>query len=169
MIKLMGSIMTAGAAAYLGFYTAARLRRQVRVLGELEDGLMILEQELELSSRELDELMYRASRHTKGAAKKLFSDYGKNLERLGEKTAEQLWEQAVCGIEDLTREAAQCMGLLGGIMGQYESGQQRSAVAAVRARMENLRKKEEKLCRTRCRTYQTVGLSGGAFLVILLL
>lgn len=169
MMKLIGCILTAGASAYLGFCMAARLKKRIQVLGELAEGFLILEQELELSARELDELMYRAGSSARGAAKKLFSEYAASLTNLGAMTAGQLWEREVNSIEYLIPEAAQCVGLLSGIMGRYECEQQRIAVASVRARLEYLRAKEESQCTVRCRTCQTIGISGGAFLVILLL
>ena len=169
MIRLIGCILTAGGAAYLGFCAAERLRRQLRELDELAAGLLLLGQELELSAPELAVLMERLKRRTHGTAKRLFSMYEQELSCLGSATAAQLWERAVSGLEDLTDEAKECLLPLGEVLGRYECHEQCEAVVTVRARILHLREREERDCKLRCRAYQTVGLSGGAFLVILLL
>lgn len=169
MMQLWGSILVAGAAAYMGYHVAARLRRQVCALDELAAGMQLLEQELELSAPELEALMIRLSQRTRGAARRMFSTFARSLTQLDDSTAAQLWEQVVFELADVSDEAKQCVCSLGDILGRYDNREQRLAVAAVRIRLEDLRKQEENTCRMRCRTCQTIALSGGAFLIILLL
>ena len=52
-MKLLGSVLVAAGAAFLGFRAAARLRGQLRALEEILAGLEILE-------RELAEVAFRA-------------------------------------------------------------------------------------------------------------
>ena len=54
-------------------------------------------------------------------------------------------------------------------MGRYDAERQREALAAARRRLEELAGRLEEDCRRQGRVYQALGLSGGAFLVILLL
>ena len=169
MIKLLGSVLVAGAAAWLGFRAAARLKGQVRALEEMTAGLELLEQELELSAPELRVLMERLGRRTRGAARVLFSNYARALEEMDAQSPGQLWERCVTGLEELPARGKVCLSPLGEVLGRYDSREQRACVAAVRARMESLRGEEERRCGERCRTCQTIGLSGGAFLIVLLL
>lgn len=169
MIRLIGSTFVAAGAAFLGFHAAGRLKRQVRALEELGMGLLLLEQELELSAPELDVLMQRLSMRSRGAAKRLFARYAKALAQMDSGTAGQLWECSVSQLEDLTPEGKQCLTPLGEVLGRYDSREQRICTAAVRARLEELREQTQKECALRCRTCQTIALSGGAFLIVLLL
>ena len=169
MIDLFGCVLIACAAAYIGFGAAQGLRRQIRGLDELSAGILLLEQELELSAPELSELAHRLKRRTHGAAHRLFSAYERELGHLGSATAAQLWERTVDGMEEISQEAKNCLLPLGEVLGRYECRDQRMAAEVVRKRLEQLREREERDCRMRCRAYQTVGLSGGAFLMILLI
>lgn len=168
MTRLLGSVLVAGAAAYLGFRAAARLKGQIRAMDELIAGLSLLEQELELSAPEQERLMMGLSKRTRGAARQLFSGYAQSLGQLGT-TAAELWERAVFELEELSPEGKQCLSSLGEILGRYDCREQRVAVTAVRRRMEYIREEMGRQCQMRCRACQTIGLSGGAFLVILLL
>lgn len=169
MIKLLGSILVAGGAAFWGYAAAQGLRDRVRALEELEAGLRLLEQELELSAPELPRLMEDLSRRARGAAGELFSRFARALEELDRAPAAGLWARSVEGQERLIPEGRQCLLELGEVLGRYDSREQRACVAAVRTRLSALREEYAQSSRLRCRTFQTIGVSGGAFLVILLL
>lgn len=168
MMKLLGSVLVAAAAAFLGFRAAARLRGQVRALDEMVAGLELLERELELYAPELRELMARMRDRTKGSAKKLFSSFECALAENTD-TVSARWEGCVSRLEELVPEGKLCLYSLGEVLGRYDSQEQCCCIEAVRHRLEHIRQSEGALCQSRCRTCQTVGLSGGAFLVILLL
>ena len=168
MIQLLGCTFVAAAAASMGFRAAARLKGQLRALDEVIAGLGLLEQELELSAPELETLMRGLTDRTRGAAKKLFSDFAQELTG-GTGSISGRWESCVSGLENLAPEGKNCLCGLGEVLGRYDSREQRDCVAAVRRRLECLRDSEGAACQSRCRTCQTVGLSGGAFLIILLL
>ena len=168
MIKLLGCTMVAAAAACLGFQAAARLRGQLRALDEVTAGLGLLEQELELYAPELEVLMGSLRDRTRGTAKGLFAGFARELAE-GSGSISGRWEACVSGLEELSSEGKYCLCSLGEVLGRYDSREQRDCVAAVRRRLEYLRESEGERCRSRCRTCQTVGLSGGAFLIILLL
>ena len=168
MIKLLGCTLVAAAAACLGFQAAARLKGQLRALDEVTAGLGLLEQELELYAPDLEVLIGRLRDRTHGAAKRLFSGFTRELAE-GSGSICGGWEACVSGLEELSAEGKYCLCALGEVLGRYDSREQRDCVAAVRRRLESLRESEGERCRSRCRTCQTIGLSGGAFLIILLL
>ena len=169
MIRLLGSVLVAGSAAFWGHHAASRLREQVRTLEELEQGLGLLEQEFALSAPDLPRLMEGLSRRTRGAARRLFSDFARGLNGLEHTPVSVLWTRAVEDIPSLIPEGRLCLSPLGEILGRYDSREQGAAAAAVRARLSTLREEHDRLCRPRCRVIRTVGVTGGAFLVILLL
>lgn len=169
MMKLLGSVLVASAAAYLGFRAADRLRKRVRGLEELIGGLGLMEQEMELSAPELGEMMARLSQRTRGMARVLFSAFDRGLDGLDGGSPGQLWEGCVASLEGLSPAGKSTLAPLGEILGRYDSREQRACIAAVRRRLETLREEEAAQCREKCRACQTIGLSGGAFLIVLLL
>ena len=48
MVRLLGAVLVAGGAAWAGLSAAEGLKRRVRALDALVDGMSLLEQELEL-------------------------------------------------------------------------------------------------------------------------
>jgi len=169
MIKLLGCALIAGAAVWMGFSAARRLKDRVRTLEELGQGLRLLEQELELAEPELEELMEGLSRRTRGAGRVLFSAFGAALSRLGEKSAGELWRECVEELPGLIDEGKGLLYALGDCLGRFDAREQRYCAAAVRSRLEQLREREEGQRRERCRMYHALALSGGAFLVVLLI
>ena len=169
MMKLLGCILIAASALRLGFAAAGELRRRVRVLEELCGGLYLMEQELELSAPELGELMGRLRGRTRGEFRSLISGFGDSLSQLGEKGAGELWRACVEDVSDLSGEGKMLLSSLGDCLGRFDVREQRECVAAVRGRLELLREREEVTCREKCRLCHALTLSGGAFLVILLL
>ena len=70
---------------------------------------------------------------------------------------------------ELTPEGQAVLLSLGDTLGRYDGERQREALAAVRRRLGELAGRLEADSRRQGRVYQVLGLSGGAFLVILLL
>lgn len=169
MIRAVGSVLIAAGAAWWGLCAAAGLKKQVRALEELVTGIALLEHELSLGAPELAQLMTCLSRRSRGAAKRLFGGYARALGRLGERSAAALWEETVSQLELLPPEGKTALVPLGEVLGRYDCREQSAAAAAVRARLDSLWQREQESIRLRCRTCQTVALSGGAFLIILLL
>ena len=66
-------------------------------------------------------------------------------------------------------EGREALGPLGEILGRYDCREQRAGLAAVRGRLEELSVLARADSRRRGRVYEALGLSGGAFLVVLLL
>ena len=116
MMRLMGAVLVAFGAAWLGLTAAAELGRKVRRLEQLSIGLELLERELWERGSPLPQVLEELSLRTGELASTLFAQCA-----------------AACGRLDRERE---------------------------RAEGEKLRMG---------RVYQALGLSGGAFLVILLL
>lgn len=169
MMRLIGAALVASGCAWLGFQAAAELRRRVRILRGLGEGLAVLERELELTAPPLPQLLERAAAHSTGPARQLFQGCGQQLPRLEEERFSALWRGQVGRLKGLNQEGRAVLDALGDILGRYDSQAQREGVAAARRRLEQLADQEESERRRRGRVYQALGLSGGAFLVILLL
>ena len=165
MYHLMGAVLLAAGGAWFGFQAAAGLRQRVWALRDLAAGLALLERELELNAPPLPELMARLAESAPGAARTLFRRCISEEER----PFAQTWSRAVEAQPALHQEDRQMLAPLGQSLGRYDIPAQVQAVSAVRRTLEEAIAQAEH-CRDRQgRVYQVLGLSGGIFLVILLL
>ena len=82
MMRLVGAALVAAGTAWLGFRAAAALGCRVRALEDMAQGLVLLEQELELDGPPLPQLMERLEGETRGPAKALFRDCRRALDEL---------------------------------------------------------------------------------------
>jgi len=169
MIRLVGAALIAVGGGWLGLQAAGGLRRRVCALRQMEAGLAFLEQELELSAPPLPRLMARGAGHSQGPAEVLFRSCAQGLERLDRESFSDLWRGLVGELEDLGVEGQAVLLPLGDTLGRCDIQRQREALSAARRRLEELAGRQEADCRRQGRVYQALGLSGGAFLVILLL
>ena len=169
MVSLMGAALVAAGGAALGFQAAVGLRKQVRALEEMSQGLALLERELELNAQPLSRLLERGAERSRGPAEELFRDCLQGLNHLDREDFSSLWRRLVSGCHALGSEGQAVLFPLGDTLGRYDGERQREALAAARRRLEELSARLEEDSRRRGRVYQALGLSGGAFLVILLL
>lgn len=169
MVHVIGAVLVAAGGALLGFQAAAGLRRRVRAVRELEDGLALLERELELSAPPLPRLLGRGAEQSRGPARALFQGCVRGLDSLDRENFSTLWRRLVREQTGLPAEGQAVLLPLGDTLGRYEGERQREALSAARRRLGELAGRLEADSRRQGRVYQALGLSGGAFLVILLL
>lgn len=169
MIRLMGAVLVAAGGAILGFQAAAVLRRRGRAVRRMEEGLALLERELELSAPPLSRLLERGAAHSQGPARALFQGCTQGLDNLDREDFSSLWRRLVRERAELTPEGQAILLPLGNTLGRYEGERQRETLSAARRRLGELAARLETDSRRQGRVYQVLGLSGGAFLVILLL
>lgn len=169
MVRLMGAVLVAAGAAWLGFGAAAGIGERVRALSDMAGGLAVVEQELELSGAPLPLLVGQAASRSRGCARELFSDCGSELKELEREDFPTLWGRLVLKHRELGEEGQRLLLPLGDVLGRCGCGEQKQRVACVRQRLEELAAREMERQRREGRVYRALGLSGGAFLVILLL
>lgn len=170
MLKLMGALLLAGGAAFLGFSAAARLERRVRALRAFMGALERLERELSFRLTPMPELLAGLSEHTPPPINAFFARCLAGLEHLGEYDLSHVWREALERAPmDLGYEELSVLGELGGILGRYDGEGQREALALTRARLAQCMDSAAEE-RTRLgRVYGVLGLTAGALLVILLI
>lgn len=169
MVHLLGAVLVAAGCAWGGFRAADGLRCKVRALEEAAQGLALLEQELELDNPPLPQLLERIIPRSRGPARALFQGCREALDHLEEEALSQAWRRLVSGLEELGEEGRTCLLPLGDALGRCEGGEQRQAAEVLRRRLEELAGRTDGERRRLGKVYQALGLSGGAFLVILLL
>lgn len=169
MIRLMGAVLLAAGCGYLGVQAAENLRRRSRSLSEMARALALVEGELELGSPPLGQLLERVAGRCSGPAKALLEACAQGLDRLDQEDFSALWRRKVAQLEELGEEGRAALAPLGDILGRYDGQAQREGTQAVRRTLEMLARRWEEERRRQGRVYQVLGLSGGAFLAILLL
>lgn len=169
MIRLMGALFIAAGSAWLGFGAAGRLGARTRALEELAEGLSRMARELELDQPPLEQLLERLIPGSRGAARTLFTGCRGALDHLEEEPFARAWERLVESEPLLNKEGQACLLPLGQVLGRCGWEDERRALDCTARRLEQEagRAREERL--RMGRVYQVLGLSGGAFLVILLL
>ena len=79
------------------------------------------------------------------------------------------WGIVVQNLPDLEEDAKDALVRLGQVLGSYGGEEQRQAIDAARRELGLLRERARSEWRRMGRVYQALGLSGGAFFLILLL
>ena len=169
MVHLTGALLAASAAAWIGVRGAAALRERTGALRDLEAGLLLLEQELALDAPPLRLLTERLIPRVRGPARALFQACRAALDGLEAEELSAAWARAVGELDQLDEEARRCLLPLGESLGRCGWEDQRRTAGAVRERLTLLAARAEEESRRRGGLYRVLGLSGGAFLVILLL
>ena len=169
MWRLLGAVLLAFGCGWVGFQASLALSRREAALRDTARGLALLEQELELDSPPLPQLMDRLVPRCRGPARELFQGCRGALGRLEEESFSSAWRRLVGELEGLGPEGRSCLLPLGDTLGRCGSEEQRQAVSLVGRRLAEAAARAEEDRRRMGRVYQTLGLSGGAFLVILLL
>lgn len=169
MIRLVGALLISAGSAWFGFAAAGRLEAKARALSEAADGLGQMARELELDQPTLKQVMDRLIPGSRGTAQALFHGCRSALEHLEKEPFSKAWERLV-QMETALGEAGQrCLLPLGQVLGRCGWEEE---CRALKCAAQHLRKEEEKIREERLRmgrVYQVLGVTGGAFLVILLL
>ena len=117
----------------------------------------------------LSRLLERGASHSQEPARALFQGCTQGLDNLDREDFSSLWRRLVQERAELTPEGQAILLPLGNTLGRYEGERQRETLSAARRRLGELAARLEADSRRQGRVYQVLGLSGGAFLVILLL
>ena len=162
MLKLIGALLLAGGAGALGCSAAAQLSRRVAVLRALLGALEGMEREIAFRLTPMPELPPPVCT--------LFARCRTLLDELGERSMAELWrealEQVPLGLDGPGRLALE---ELGEVLGRYDGDGQREALAHTRAELSRALEQAREAREKQGRMYQVLGITAGAFLVILLL
>ena len=169
MVRVLGAALVAAGCAWLGGRGAMALTARVRATEAMAAGLSVVEGELELGAPPLPRLLDRAAERAAPPARTLFARCARDLDHLDEVPFARLWRRCVEDLDGLDREGRELLLPLGQLLGQRDSPAQAEGVAQVRRRLEELAARQREDSRRQGRVLQALGLSGGAFLLILLL
>ena len=169
MWKLVGAVLVAAGSGWLGLSAAAGLTRRLRAVQSMIVGLELMERELWERGAALPELMAALARRCSQPAAGFFQRCAEGSARLEQVPFGESWRQAVDELELLSLDGRAALLPLGEVLGRYEADSQRQAMEHARQALEREEQRAQEERRRLGRVYQALGLSGGAFLVILLL
>ena len=168
-MRLLGTLLLTGGAVLLGLSAAQRTKWRVRDLRMLVDGLRTMQRELSYRLAPLPELLCSAEEVGRGSVKQFFFLCAQGAERLNGKTFQSVWNQA---IQDsrmcLLLDDLHCLEALGAVLGRYDSENQRQAIQTTISRLEELCEEAQTQSVRLGKLYSVLGLTVGAFLMILL-
>ena len=170
MIRLIGAVLLAGGASALGFGAVRGLDRRVSVLDQLMAGLDTVRRELEWRMTPLPELMKKASDCTADRVADFFRLCSVGAMQLNGRSFSSVWSMALeaAGLE-LEAEDLSSVERLGSVLGRYDSKQQCTALdealIGLRGQRAAAREQRDRLGKV----YGALGLTAGAFFVILLI
>ena len=170
MLRLTGAVLLLTASAAMGFGAAGALRQHERVLERIIRALEGMERELAGHLSPLPDLLERAAEESDDEVRTFFQLCWNSLNRREQQPFGKLWGLALEAAQlPLEEDELDLLADLGDVLGRYEAARQGRALRETAQRL------EEKLARARERTgrmgkvYGTLGVTAGAFLVIVLL
>lgn len=170
MLRLAGALLLAVGAAWPGFSAAGRLSRRVTLLETLLAAVERMEREIAFSLTPLPRLFSDLAEECPPPAGAFFACCRDGLEELRTCPLARLWLRALEEtLPELEGRGRAALAELGSSLGRYDGDSQRRALA--RAEEELLRALEEARGERdkQGRVYRVLGVTAGAFLVILLL
>lgn len=169
MIRLLGAALLACGSAALGFGAVGRLDGRVDDLRGLMSGVELMERELGWNLSPLPQQLRRAAGETQGRPAQFFSLCAQGAEHLNGRPFHQVWREAAeaCQMR-LERTDLELLEGLGGVLGRYDGDSQRRALSAAAQRLEEQLAQAVEQRGRLGRVYGVLGLTAGAFLMILL-
>ena len=170
MLRLAGAVLLAAGPALIGFHAAGRLARRPRLLRELIAALEQMEREISFRLTPLPQLFLRLSEEYSGPVGTLFGCCVRDMDDLGQRSLSQIWRQALGEASlDLDGRGLRALEELGEVLGRYDGdglqGALRQACGELTAAAEEAERERDQ----KGRMDQVLGLTSGAFLVILLI
>lgn len=170
MIRLLGALMLAGGVASIGFFAAGELNRRTRALRAICGALERMEQEIAFRLTPLPDLFRLLSIQSEPPARELFARCLEGLERLGEVPFSQIWSEELERLMPYLREGERgALEELGSVLGRYDGEAQRAALSRVRTELAHGLETAQEEQKQQGRIYRVLGITAGAFFVILLL
>ena len=170
MLRLAGALLLTAGGAALGMAACAHLGERVACLRAVVGALELMERELTFSLTPMPELLAGLARRGAPPVRPFFAQCARELDELNGHTLCQIWQEAAAAhLGVLSGEDLAILLPLGAVLGRYGGEDQRLAVAQA---ADGLRRQLDCAVveqRRQRRVYGTLGVSAGAFLVIILL
>ena len=170
MIRLVGAALLTAGSSLLGLCAVRQLDDRVRDLRQLIIGLEAIVREMDYHLAPLPELLERAAAETGDRVSQFFALCARGASHLNGRTCQMVWCQAAeAGQLRLDQSDMDLLEQLGSVLGRYDGKSQSQALAAAAARFEERYKEAVEQRRRQGKVYGVLGMTAGAFLMILLI
>lgn len=167
LYKWVGAIMIFLGCGGFGFSIAAAHRRDARILRQLVSTLDFMECELQFHMTPLPDLCRKVSEETDGYLHDVFLRLADSLDMHLTPDVSGCMDEAILHSVNSSPKTVYFLRLLGSSLGRFDLKGQLYGLESVRCSCRKALDEMEQNRESRLRSYQTLGLCGGAALVIL--
>lgn len=171
-IKIIGSLFLMTSAAAIGFLKADELSERVKRLKELKRMMVLLQGELRFHRAGLAEAFEHVSDRVEPPFSGFLKETSEKLDRMDSGGFEQVWREMskkhLCG-EGFCREDLQLLELLRSSLGYLDLTMQTDTLELAILQTEDAIKTAAELKEKRGKLYQTMGITVGALLTLLII
>lgn len=171
MLKILGCILVLACSAGLGAAGSMDLKKHCMELRFLKQAVYMLRGEIKYSKAPLPEAFAAIAERVPVPFSEYFSRLAQELSRPGGKSLEVLWREEIgrsLNKSFLRREEKEKLGQLGEGLGYLDLEMQLSTIELYLEQLEEDIALAQEEIRTKQKLYQSLGVAGGIFLVILL-
>ena len=170
-IKLMGSLFLLGSAASIGFMKSEELSERVKRLQEMKRMMIFLQGELRFHRASLSEAFENVAERVQEPFGTFMKETGKRLE---EKDAgfEEIWEETsekLLTAEGVKKEDGQLLEMLKNSLGYLDLTLQTETLNLAILQTEDSINRAKEQQERKGKLYQTMGVTVGALLVLLII
>ena len=171
-LKILGSIFLIASAATIGCMKADELRQRVKSLNELKRSMILLQGELRFHRATLSEAFENISGRVKYPFDKYFEEISKALETENSVGFLSLWSEMsekIISDAGLKKEDKALLELLGGSLGFLDITMQIENLNLTILQTEDAISSAKEQLTVKGKLYQTMGVTVGAFLTLLII
>ena len=172
MLKIAGACMIVAAASGIGMSFGADLKRRCRELRMLKQLVYMLRGEIKYTKTPLPEAFVHISVRLPAPFGPFLAGVAKEMGMADGRTFGELWRaqiQAALSGSCLSRLDKEQLGTLGEVLGYLDLEMQLSAIDLYLEQLENGIREAQSSIASKQKLYQSLGVAGGIFLVILLI
>lgn len=171
LLKTTGSLMALAGCCGCGIWLTARRRRRLEILREMEQILIFLYGEIEYAAVDVAELFLILAEKM-CYFKSFFEELCWQFDGIEQETLYELWKKTItgCGLADgVDKEDVELWQEVGMQLGTLERKTQLQTLQILRERLHRRIIDAEAEYKAQARVYRLTGVTGGIFMVILLL
>ncbi len=171
-LKLMGSLFLIGSASAIGFLKAEGLHLRVKRLLELKRMIGLLQGELRFHKVSLSEAFEQVSGRMEAPFDAFLQGLSLKLEEKDQRDLMELWKEAIENLlkeEGFQKEDEELLNLLGKGLGYLDLRMQTEHLQLAMAQTEEAVMMAKETLKIKGRLYQTMGMTAGIFLTLLII
>lgn len=165
-MKVLGCVLILVSSSCMGYALGQEEKQSLKELEELERIFVLMKKELEYTKAPIAELLSKLARKTKGTYKPWLEELSRELEEKREQTFMEIWESSIkenLSTSKLGKEIKDELILVGNNLGYPEN------LELFLEKLEFVIRDTREETKSKKKLYQSVGVMGGIFLIILLL